>query len=65
MGMSAVSLSDRHSAADDPASSERDALLVRLADELHDTCGASDTLYSVLTERFGADQLLEIVITAG
>jgi hypothetical protein len=54
-----------NSAADDPAWSERDALLVRLADEPHDTCGVSDTLWSVLTERFSDDQLLEIVITAG
>jgi 4-carboxymuconolactone decarboxylase len=52
-------------AADDPAWSQRDALLVRFADELHDTCGVSDALWSALAERFSDDQLLEIVITAG
>ena len=52
-------------AADDRAWSERDALLVRVADELHDTCGVSDALWPALAERFSNDQLLEIVITAG
>jgi 4-carboxymuconolactone decarboxylase len=52
-------------AADDPAWSERDALLVRFADELHDACGVSDALWSSLAERFSDDQLLEIVIIAG
>jgi 4-carboxymuconolactone decarboxylase len=52
-------------AADDPVWSERDALLVRLADELHDGCGLSDRLWSALAERYSDDQLLELVITAG
>jgi 4-carboxymuconolactone decarboxylase len=52
-------------AADDRAWSARDALLVRAADELHDTCGVSDALWSALAERFSDDQLLEVVITAG
>jgi len=52
-------------AADDPAWSEDDALLVRVADELHDTCRVSDALWPALAERFSDDQLLEIVITAG
>jgi 4-carboxymuconolactone decarboxylase len=52
-------------AADDRAWSEPDALLVRVADELHDTCGVSDALWQALAERFSNDQLLEIVITAG
>jgi 4-carboxymuconolactone decarboxylase len=50
---------------DDPAWSERDALLVRLADELHDTCQVSDELWSSLAANYGDDQLLELVITAG
>ncbi len=54
-----------HGAADDRVWSERDALLVRVADELHDTCGVSDALWSALAERFSDDQLLEIVIVAG
>jgi alkylhydroperoxidase family enzyme len=51
--------------ADNRAWSERDALLVRVADELHDACGVSDALWAALDERFSNDQLLEIVITAG
>jgi 4-carboxymuconolactone decarboxylase len=52
-------------AADDPAWSAHDTLLVRLADELHDTCTISDALWPALAERFSADQLLELVIIAG
>lgn len=52
-------------AADDPAWSEADAQLIRLVDELHDTCTVSDELWGRLAERFSADQLLELVITAG
>ncbi|MFL5885818.1 MAG: carboxymuconolactone decarboxylase family protein [Thermoleophilaceae bacterium] len=48
-----------------PAWSESDALLVRLADELHDTCEVSDDLWAALAQRYSDDQLLELVITAG
>ena len=51
--------------ADDPAWSERDALLVRLADELHDSCRVSDGLWSSLRQHYQDDQLLELVIIAG
>ncbi len=51
--------------ADDPAWSEQDALLIRLADELSDTCSVSDRLWAALAERFSADQLLELLIIAG
>jgi 4-carboxymuconolactone decarboxylase len=51
--------------ADDPAWSESDALLVRLADELHDSSEVSDGLWSALAARYSDDQLLELVITAG
>jgi 4-carboxymuconolactone decarboxylase len=54
-----------HGSAEDPAWSEGDGLLVRLADELHDTCTVSDGLWAELAERFSDDQLLELVITAG
>jgi alkylhydroperoxidase family enzyme len=54
-----------HGNADDPAWSEHDALLVRLADELHDACAISDALWERLAERWREDQLLELVITAG
>ena len=51
--------------AEDPAWSEHDAQLIRLADELHERCSVSDALWGSLTERFSSDQLLELVITAG
>ena len=51
--------------ADDPAWSERDALLISLADELHDSCYVSDGLWSSLGEHYSDAQLLELVITAG
>ena len=51
--------------ADDPAWSEKDAQLIRLADELHESCSVSDELWTSLTGRFNSDQLLELVITAG
>lgn len=54
-----------HGSPDDPAWSEHDAQLIRLADELHDTCGVSDELWSALAERFRDDQLLELLIVAG
>jgi 4-carboxymuconolactone decarboxylase len=54
-----------HGSAEDPAWSEQDAQLVLLADELHDSCTVSDALWAELAERFGDDQLLELVITAG
>jgi alkylhydroperoxidase family enzyme len=45
--------------------SARDALLVRLADELHDASTISDGLWQQLSEHFADDQLLELVVTAG
>jgi 4-carboxymuconolactone decarboxylase len=54
-----------HGSAEDPAWSERDARLIRLADELHDTSTVSDALWADLAAHFSDDQLLELVITAG
>ncbi len=54
-----------HGTAGDPAWSERDALLIALADELNERCDVSDELWAKLAERFEPDQLLELVITAG
>ena len=51
--------------ADDLAWSDNDRLLVRLCDELNDRCTVSDALWSELSERYGADQLLELVVTFG
>jgi 4-carboxymuconolactone decarboxylase len=54
-----------HGTADDPVWSEQDALLIRLADELHDACTVSDELWAALAERFRDEQLLELLIIAG
>lgn len=51
--------------ASDPCWDETGALLMRLADELHDTAHVSDTLWHELGQRFSDQQLLELVITAG
>jgi 4-carboxymuconolactone decarboxylase len=66
-----VGLSDEQVAAtatgdaDDPAWSADDPLLIRLADELHESCDVSEELFAELQARYSADQLLELVITAG
>jgi alkylhydroperoxidase family enzyme len=54
-----------HGGAEDGAWSEADRLLVRLSDELYDTCTVSEALWAALAERYRDDQLLELVITAG
>jgi hypothetical protein len=50
---------------DQSAWSEREALLVRLADELYATNTLSDELWAALTEQWREDQLLEMIVTAG
>ena len=52
-------------ATDDPAWSGRDALLVRLVDELHDTATISDELWAALDGEWSKSQLLELVVCAG
>ena len=52
-------------AAEDPSWSEQDALLVRLADELHDTATVSDELWVQLAGRYTDQQVLELIVTAG
>jgi 4-carboxymuconolactone decarboxylase len=52
-------------AADDPSWSEQDALLIRLADELHDTNTVSDDLWADLATHYTDQQLLELIVTAG
>ncbi|MFE7741717.1 carboxymuconolactone decarboxylase family protein [Nocardia sp. NPDC057455] len=51
--------------ADDPAWTEADTVLVRMADELFDTADISDDVWSILAERYANDQILELIITAG
>jgi 4-carboxymuconolactone decarboxylase len=54
-----------HGTAADPAWSEREALIVRLVDQLHDTATVSDELWSGLAAQWTPDQLLELVVAAG
>ena len=67
----AVGLSDEQIAAtvrgdaEDPAWSKKDALLIRLADELHDTSTVSAELWAALAEHYSEAQLLELLIIAG
>src|SRR5271166_5709916 len=49
-----------HGSAEDPAWEEEDALLIALADELHDTATVSDALWRTLAARFSEEQLLEL-----
>jgi hypothetical protein len=51
--------------ADDPAWSGADKLLIRLSDELYETCNVSAPLWSALGEHYTDDQLLELLIIAG
>ena len=51
--------------ADDPAWSERDRLLIRLVDELHDTATVSDALWAALAREWTEPQLLELLLVAG
>jgi 4-carboxymuconolactone decarboxylase len=67
----AVGLSDEQLAATvsgeatDPAWSEREALLVRLADELHDSATVSDELWSQLARNWDEAELIELIALAG
>jgi alkylhydroperoxidase family enzyme len=54
-----------HGAADDPAWSEHDRLLIELVDELDDTATVSDGLWSRLAAVWSPLQLVELVVLAG
>jgi 4-carboxymuconolactone decarboxylase len=51
--------------ADAPVWSARDALLVRLVDELHDTSQVSDRLWDALAAHWTQPQLLELLLVVG
>jgi 4-carboxymuconolactone decarboxylase len=51
--------------ADDPAFTARQTLLIRLADELHETATVSDPLWQRLTEWWNPQQLIELLLLAG
>jgi 4-carboxymuconolactone decarboxylase len=52
-------------AADDPAWSAHDRLLIRLVDELHDTATVSDPLWDELRTQWSVPELLELLLVAG
>ena len=52
-------------AADDPAWSKRQSLLVHLVDELHDTGTVSDSLWPKLAAEWQASELVELIATVG
>lgn len=52
-------------AADDPAFSPRQSLLVRLCDELHDDCRIAPATWEALRRDFDDEQILELIYTAG
>jgi 4-carboxymuconolactone decarboxylase len=49
----------------DPVWSERQALLIRLADELHETARVSDGLWEDLAARWNEAQLVELIALVG
>lgn len=51
--------------ASDSAWGPRERLLVRAADELHDTSTISDALHDELAAEWAPDQLLELLVLAG
>jgi alkylhydroperoxidase family enzyme len=54
-----------HGTADDTAWSDREALLIRLVDELHDEATVSDELWGRLSAHWSPEELLELVVAAG
>ncbi len=51
--------------AEDPCWSEKDALLIRLVDELHDSSRISDELWRALSQNWQPPQLIELIVLAG
>ncbi len=51
--------------ATEPVWSTRDRLILRTADELHETSSISDGLWAGLRAEFGEEQILELVALAG
>lgn len=51
--------------AADPCWTPEDRLVMRLADELHDTSAVSEPLWSELAAQFAPEQILELLMLAG
>jgi 4-carboxymuconolactone decarboxylase len=54
-----------HGTPDDACWDQRQATVVRLADELHATARVSDALFLELSQSFDTTQILELTVTAG
>jgi alkylhydroperoxidase family enzyme len=54
-----------HGSADDTCWSLEDRLVIRLADQLHDTNRVDDILWKEMSAQFAADQLVELITLAG
>ena len=52
-------------AANQEVWSARDLLIVRMADELHETNSIGDALWSALRAEFSDEQILELIVLAG
>jgi 4-carboxymuconolactone decarboxylase len=66
LGLSSDQLySTVHGSADDPVWNDRQALLVRLVDELHDTARITPDLWTTLAENWTPPQLVELVLLVG
>src|SRR5258708_24645859 len=51
--------------AGDPGWSNDERLLIRLADELHDTAGLSEDLWNAVRAAYSLQQILELIALAG
>jgi alkylhydroperoxidase family enzyme len=67
VGLSAEQVAaTRRGGAGDPAfADERDRLVVRIADELHDTATVSDPLWDAAAAHWSEEQLLELLLVCG
>ena len=54
-----------HGTADDACWSVEDRLVIRLADQLHDTNRVDDALWNEMSAQLAADQMLELIMLAG
>ncbi|MDX2165597.1 MAG: carboxymuconolactone decarboxylase family protein [Deltaproteobacteria bacterium] len=54
-----------HALGDDDVWAPRDALLIRLADALHDHAAIPDALWTALAAEWSAAQLIELIVLAG
>ena len=54
-----------HGRADDPVWSEKESLLVRFVDALHDTSAVPDDLWEAMTKHWNTQQRVELIVLTG